>query len=341
MMDVFALKNYIIEKPEYIELILEKTGFYYIDDTIKRGEYRCAREEGRNPTSVRVNKQTLSATCFSTNLKGDLITLVQSKINTNFPQTIKKIAEIINFKSEAKMESYSLPFGGFYKKIAKLRHQEEIDLETYSDSILDRFEKIPNMLFYEDGILPEVQMAYGIGYDSVSRRITLPWRSFDGNCVGIMGRLNKKEVSDDEMKWYPIIPFPKSKTLYGFVENYSQIQEKNIVMIGESEKHSLQLSSKGLNVGVSLGGSFMSEVQANHIKSLFPKKIIVMLDEGLDQDHSVEIAKQLKVNKYYKNEVGYVFDKNNLYLPKGSKMAPSDLDKESISKLIKHCTVWV
>jgi DNA primase len=340
-MDVFALKNYIIDNPEYIELILAQTGFHYIEYNKLRNEYRCAREEGRNPTSVKVNEKTLGATCFSTNLKGDLITLVQSKIYTSFPNTIKKIAEIVDFQDTGKQEEYSLPFGGFFKKIAKLRDENAIDLETYSDDLLDRFEIIPNMLFYEDGILPEVQQQFNIGYDSVTGRISVPWYSTDGMICGVMGRLNKREVTEEETKWFPIIPFPKSKTIYGFVNNYNSIQDKEIVMIGESEKHTLQLASKGLNVGVSLGGSFMSEFQANNIKSLFPKRIIVMLDEGLSEDHSYEIAKQLKSDKYYKNQVGYIFDKNNDYLPKDSKLAPSDLDKNSLKLLIDNCIKWI
>lgn len=340
-MDVYSLKNYIIDNPDYIELILEETGFHYIDGNKVKGEYRCAREAGRNPTSVKVNKNTLSATCFSTNLKGDLITLVQSKIYTSFPNTIKKIAEIIDFKDTEKQEEYSLPFGGFFKKIAKLRDEESFDLETYSDDILKQYENIPNLLFYEDGILPDIQMQFNIGYDSVSRRITVPWYSTDGKICGIMGRLNKKEINEEEVKWFPVIPFPKSKTIYGFVNNYSSIQEKSIVMIGESEKHTLQLSSKGLNVGVSLGGSFLSEYQANNIKSLFPKKVMVMMDEGLSEEHSYEIAKQLKFDKFYKNQVGYIYDKGNLYLPKDSKMAPSDLDKNTLKLLISNCIKWI
>jgi DNA primase len=340
-MDVYALKNYIIENPKLIELILEQTGFHYIEYNKTRNEYRCARESGRNPTSVKVNEKTLAATCFSTNLKGDLITLVQSKIYTSFPNTIKKIAEIIDFKDTGKIEEYSLPFGGFYKNIAKLRDDDAFDLETYSDDILNRFEIIPNLLFYEDGILPEVQCKYQIGYDSVSGRISVPWRSFSGEICGVMGRLNKKELSEEDVKWFPIIPFPKSKTLYGFVENYSSIQEKRFVMLGESEKFALQLNSKGLNVGIGLGGSFISELQANNIKSLFPNTIIVGMDEGLSEEHSYEIAKQLKSDKYYKNKVGYIFDKNNLYLPKESKLAPSDLDKNSLKLLIENCTKWI
>jgi hypothetical protein len=338
-MDVYSLKNYIINNPAYIELILEQTGFHNI--TFRNNEYRCAREEGRNPTAVKVNPDTLAATCFSTNLNGDLITLIQSKIYTNFQNTIKKIADIIDFKDTTKQEEYSLPFGGFYKKIAKLRDNDVFDLEIYSEDILEQYENIPNLLFYEDGILPQIQMKYGVGYDSVSRRITVPWYSLDNQLIGVMGRLNKKELEDDEVKWYPVIPFPKSKTIYGFSINYQSILEKKIVMVGESEKHSMELASKGLNVGLSLGGSFLSEIQANNIKSLFPDKMIVMMDEGLEEGHSVEIAKQLKMDSYYKNSVGYIYDKNYMYLPKDSKMAPADLDKNSLKKLIENCTVWI
>jgi hypothetical protein len=340
-MDVYALKNYIINNPDNIELILEETGFHYIDYNSTKKEYRCAREEGRNPTSVKVNRETLSATCFSTNLKGDLINLVQSKLYTSFPNTIKKIAEIIGFQDTGKQEEYSLPFGGFYKQIAKLRDDQLFDLATYSDDILNRFEMVPNLLFYEDGILPEVQTKFQIGYDSVTGRISVPWRSFSGEVCGVMGRLNKREVSDEDVKWFPILPFPKSKTLYGFVENYNSILEKKFVMIGESEKFALQCNSKGLNTGLGLGGSFMSELQANHVKSLFPETILIAMDEGLSEEHSYEIAKQCKSDKYYKNKVGYIFDKENEYLPKDSKLAPSDLDKNTLKLLINNCTKWI
>lgn len=341
-MDVFALKQHIIDNPDHIETILEKSNFHNVTDNYNQNEFRAAREEGRNPTSVRVSKDTLSATCFSTNLKGDLITLVQNKLNLSFPQTITKIADMIGFKCEDKpIEKITLPFGGFYKKIARLRNEDNLDLETFSEDILNQYEQIPSLLFYEDGILPEIQMMYKVGYDSVSGRIIVPWRSFDGRICGIMGRLNKREVEEDELKWYPLYSFPKSKTLYGFVENYQSIREKGFVIIGESEKSPQQLSSKGLNVGVSLGGSFLSDVQANHIKSMFPKKIIVAMDEGLKEEHSREIAEKLKMDKFYKNCVGYIIDKQNMILPKGSKLAPSDLNKNELKRLIEHCTVWI
>lgn len=338
-MNIFELKSHIINNPEYIEEILEKVGFYNIDNRGK--EYRCAREPGRNPTSVKINKSTLGSTCYSTNVKGDIITLVQSKLNTSFPDAVRKVSNIVNFKFDNKIETAKLPFGGYYKKISKLRSEEDVELETYSDDVLLQYESLPNLLFYEDGILPQVQTKFNIGYDSFTGRITVPWTTSDGRVCGVMGRLNKKEIEEDEVKWFPVISFPKSKTIYGYVTNYSAIQEKKIVMLGESEKHTMALASKGLNVGLSLGGSFLSENQSNLVKSLFPEKIIIMLDEGLTEEHSIELAKQLKSDRFYKNEVGYVFDRNNIWLPKDSKMAPADLHKDDLNKLLKNCTHWV
>lgn len=339
-MNVYALKNYIINNPEYIELILERAGFHNIKYNKFKDEYRCSREEHTNPTSVRVKADNLSAICFSTHVKGDLITLVQSKLYTSFPETVKRIAQMIDFTSEEKQQEYKLPFGGFYKNIAKLRDEEPFSLEIYPESILNQYKIFPNKLFFEDGISHKVQREFKIGYDSVSTRITIPWFNEDG-LVGVMGRLNKKYLNDDEIKYYPLYPFPKSQVLYGFIENYNSILEKEIVLISEAEKGTLQFASKGLRVGVSLGGSFISEVQANNIKSLFPKTIIVAMDEGLSEDHSREIALKLKSNKFYINKVAYIYDRNNLFLTKDSKLAPGDLPKSTIKQLIKHCTVWV
>ena len=149
-MDVYGLKNHIISNPDYIAVILEKAGFHYIDDEFNNGkEVRCARDKGRNPTSVRVKKNTLSSTCFSTNVTGDLITLVQSKLNMNFPQTIKQISEIVDYKVNTNNE-ITLPFGGFFKNIARLRNEEEFDIEIATEeaenivTVGDAVEQIKN-----------------------------------------------------------------------------------------------------------------------------------------------------------------------------------------------------
>lgn len=339
-MNVHALKTYIKTKPELIELILERAGFHEISDEFSGGmEYRCAEGAGRNPTKVVVNKETLKANIFGTTVNGDLITLIRGKLNLSFSKTIEFISKVVNFE-EVEQRDYELPFGGFYKKIQRFRETNGIDLITYDESTLNKFQLTPNRMFLADGISIETQQKYKIGYDVMTDRITVGWRTLKGDLCGVMGRLNKNKIEEYENKWYPVIKFPKSKTLFGFSENYQEIQRKNVCHVVESEKSPMILDSMGSQVGLGLGGSNLSEYQANNIKSLFVERIIVAMDEGLPQEVSVAIAEKLKMNRYFKNEVYYVYDKNNLWLPKESKMSPVDLQGD-YKTLLKQCLIKV
>ena len=85
-----------------------------------------------------------------------------------------------------------------------------------------------------------------------------------------------------------------------------------------------------------------SDVQAKHIKSLMTNKIILAYDEGLDEDQiRLQAEKLILNNAVFKNKVGYVFDKDNEILPKGSKASPSDLGKGAFTELIKNYVVWL
>lgn len=336
-MNIYALKQQIIDNEELIELILNDSGFTDINGEFNQGnEYRCSWEEGGNPTSVRVNKSTLSSDCFSRGIKGDIITLVSEKLNLSFTKTIDRLSRLINF--EDINEDITLPFDGFFNEILNLVDDNFDDLETFDESILDDYLILPSERFLKDGISYEVQQKYNVGYDVTTGRIIVPWRNLEGKIVGIMGRLNKEEIEEYENKYLPIISFPKSKTIFGFSENYRSIQEQGLVIIVEPEKGVMKLESMGVNVGLGLGGSSLSTFQANNIKSLFPKRIIVGLDEGLSEEVSRNMAKQLKIDTFFENEVGYIYDAENKYLPKGSKMSPSDLPLEKFKKLIVECT---
>ena len=339
-MNVSSLKQHIIDNEDTIELLLDKAGFHHISDEYSGGiEYRCALKEDSNPTSVVVNKETLYTVSYSPTMKmnGDLITLIQTKKMWTFPKTVRWIADTLNFveTEETKVE---LPFGGFFKEIMKLRDEEYFDLQMYSTDILKSYGQFPNTLFLQDGIDIDTQLRFNIGYEPLTNRITVPWKSLDGSSiVGIMGRLNKRELDEFDNKYLPVINFPKSKAVFGYSENYHSILDKGVVMIGESEKHTMQLASKGLNVGLSIGGSSISQVQANHVKSLFTEKIIIMTDEDMKEEDKIHIGESLKMDNFFTNSVYYVQDSNNIYLPKGSKMSPADLPKQDLQSLLKNC----
>lgn len=339
-----ALKQFLIDNPEKIRTVLQSVGFTDIDDKFKRGEeFRCSWEEGTNPTSVRVNKSTLNGGVFSHNIKGDLFVIVAEKLNmdigSEFPNILNKIASMVSFDSSGEYKPKEDIFGGFFKRVKKIQERNnDIELDIYDEDILLDYEYYPSLRFVKDNINPWVQQKYNIGYDRDSNRITVPWRDTGGNIIGIMGRLNKdnKDISPNEPKWFPVIPFPKSQAVFGYSENYTELLNHKILMIGESEKFNMQLESKNIKGGLGIGGSELSVQQANIIKSLYPDVMIICMDEGLEIEYSVEIAKKLKSN-IFNSKVYYINDKNNIWLPKGSKMSVSDLPREDIKSVIKQC----
>jgi DNA primase len=176
-----------------------------------------------------------------------------------------------------------------------------------------------------------------------------------------MGRYNGDDFEELGIpKWKPIMPykFPKSQVLFGFYENYNFIQKDKIMIIGESEKFVLQLRGmyrdvvtsdgeiiqEGYNYGLAVGKHAISPIQRRLIQSCFPDRIIIAFDEGISREYLIEEAKKLQFkNSFYKSDmkIGYIFDENNKYLPKGSLMSPSDLGKETFDNLIKECLYWV
>lgn len=340
MLDIYTIKKYIIENPENIELLLEKSGFSKIQN--KKNEFRCAFDSNTNATSIKVSKENLYTVDFSRGTKGDIITIIQSKTNKSFRDTLDYICETIGLRNiDIQKKDITLPFGGYYKKITTNK-MNNIEHKIYSEEILEDYLFIPNKMFYDDGILSHTQEKYEVGYDVVTGRVIVVWRDTKGSIVGIMGRYNSHEILEGFSKWFPIISFPKSNYLYGYDKNYNNIHKKKIVILGESEKFPQQLDSMGIEIGMSVGGSFISQNQVNNINALTPDTLILAFDEGLSEELIINNAKLLKMdNIFMKNNVGYIYDKNNLYLPKGCKSSPTDFGKETFKQLMKNCVIWV
>ena len=339
-MDVAGIKNYIIDNPDTIVLLLESAGFEKIKS--RTNEIRCARDEDSNPTAVKINPNTLGSICFSTNLKGDLITLLQAKLGYSFTQTLRWIVTTLNLsESMFKSQEVIMPFGGYFKKIGK-SCDELLESQIYPPVLINEYKSPPNIRFFKDGISFSTQDKFKIGYDSFSKRITIPWFNTMGELIGIMGRLNKDELDDGELKYLPIIPFRKDNALYGYDINYTDIVGKDICIITEAEKGVMQLDSMKLPYGIGLGGNAITEARANLVKGLGVSRIILAFDEGLELDLIKDNANRLKTkNAFITNNVGYIYDPKNEVMSKGSKCSPTDLGVRAFQKLLKEYTVWV
>ena len=325
---------------DVVREILEELGFTQLTFDACKRTFRFAREEGRNPTSMVLNLDTLSFHCFSTNSKGNLYTLIMQRQDMNFPNALKWDADYAGLDKEEYDIDIQLPFGGFFQGLVKEISEPEFSMKTYDESELDEYKGFYNTMFLKDGISFESQKKFNIGYDALSNRVTIPIYSLDNKLIGIMGRYNGKCAHEE--RWLPIIPCSRSLTIYGFNENYQSIQEKCMAIIGESEKFVMQADSFGCHIDLATSGCHISDTQAKHIKSMFLPKIILAYDEGLSQEDIIAEAEKIKMNnQIYKNQVGYIYDREHKYLPEGSKASPSDLGKEVFAKLVKECVIWL
>lgn len=307
----------------------------------QKNELRFSREDGHNQTAMRLKLDTLKFDGFSINAHGNLYSLVMKTKHLSFPKALKYIAETLGLEKSQFSQKIRYPFGGFYKGLMREIREPEYSMTTYDDSILNDYIGKYNLMFFKDGINFQTQQFFNVGFDIETLRITVPEYTLDGRLCWIMGRLNDSRCPKDE-RWLPIIPCSRSLTLYGYHHNYETIQQKNIVVVGESEKFVQQLHSMGSYVGLATCGCDVSEIQAKHLKALMTSKIILAYDEGLEEDQIRTQAEKLILdNAMFRNKVGYVFDRDNLILPKGSKASPSDLGKGAFLELIKNHVTYI
>lgn len=336
-----SLTNYLTNNVDACIALLESMGYTQITYRQHKNELRFSREDGHNPTAMQLKLDTLKFNGFSINLHGNLYTLVMETQKLSFPKALRYIAEELGLEKSQYSQKIRYPFSGFYRGLMKEIQEPENSMQTYDESILDEYLGKYNLMFFKDGIDFQTQEYFKVGFDLESLRITVPEYTLDGKLCGIMGRLNDSKCAKDE-RWLPLIPCSRSLTLYGYHSNYDLIQQKNIVVVGESEKFVQQLHSMGSHVGLATCGCDVSDTQAKYLKALMTSKIVLAYDEGLEEDQIRFQAEKLVLNNaVFKNRVGYIFDREHAVLPEGSKASPSDYGKAAFSELMKNHITWL
>lgn len=328
---IIKIKDKLRDNPELIIHILNELGCENIKP-LKGHEIRWGSSNGS-----KINIETLSYTSFSHNHKGDVITMVSLLKEIDLGQAIKWLAKELNLSYEySEKVEVTLPFGGFFKNYSKVKDNDVNPPKTYPIERLKEYTGRLNTLWLEDNISLQTQELFDIGLDFETNRIAIGWKDVNSELVGIMGRLNKKELTDKDTKYLPIIPFNKSKVLYGLDVNYSDILDNGTIIIVESEKSVLRGYELGYRNIVALGGNNISERQAALIKSLCVN-VVISLDEGIELTHSIEQAKKCKIeNPFFSNEV-YVMEVDDL--PK--KHSIFDMNKEVIDNYLKNKLIYI
>lgn len=331
-MGVLELQNKIIAHPEYIEELFEATGFENIRD---RGEYYSMQNiGGDNPSAIAIYKDNLHYENFSHGSRGDIFTLIMETKGCSFPDSIEYVQRTLGIKEER--IKIVLPFQGFYKNVLKNTSDNVEDMPHFSESNLPPPDSL-SQKFLQDGISLQVQSQLGVRYSHEDDAILIPIYDISHNLVGCKGR-NNDPNADPSKRWFMYIPYKKSNIVYGLDINYSNIIDHSVAVIFEAEKSVMQCLSFDCRLGLGIGGHSFSKTQINYIKMLNADKIIVAFDEGLAEGEIAYEAKKLLVQtERFTNKVYYIYDREHKYLPKGSKMSPSDQGKDIFLKLLKHC----
>jgi DNA primase len=323
-MDIPAMKEYILEN-NYAPVILEKLGCHHIKD---KGDYiTCGNPDGDNNSSVTLYLNTnLTVVNYTRTLNinkksHDIFDLAEFYLNVNFFEAVKQLCDWCDLDyykdwNEDLPESLRIT-----KLLVELDNTTSIDddntpLKPISDHVLSYYYPYVNDMFKNDGISYEIQRLFEIGYDDQTNRITIPIRDELNNLVGVKGRLFKKELKEDDLKYLYIEPCNRSKILYGLNIALPYIQQKGYVYVVESEKGVMQLWSIGIYNCVATGGKKVSQYQIDMLSRLCVD-IILCFDKDVEQTELEELADRFieSVNIYA------IIDKNNILEEKES---PSD-----------------
>ena len=333
---ITKIKSTLENDTEKIREILEEIGCLKIKLIKDNFKFANDDEGSFSGNGNSLNIHSLSYCSYSRNIRGDILTLVAYKRNTELGGAIKWLADFLGLDWEYREKKpVTLPFSGFFMNFEKVQ-EENYNYETYDERVVRRYEDCGLSLYWiNDGISATTQEHFRIGYDTYSNRIAIPWFDEIGRCIGVQGRLDREE-EEWECKYLPLINFYKSNTLYGLNLAYKDIQNKNQIIICESEKSVMKAYQMGYTNVVCVGCHSLSLRQIKLIKSL-AVNVVLAYDSDIPLEESVKQAKELIIyNPFFSNEV-YVLDMDGLQ----EKSCIFDLSKEIVDEAFENRLIYI
>ena len=220
--------------------------------------------------------------------------------------------------------------------------KKTVELQKYSNGILDMFMKNYPVEWLNDGISRRAMDKYNIKYSVSQNKIIIPHYDINNNLIGIRGRaLNEWEIENIgkympiqiEKKWYT---HPLSLNLYGLNHTKENIKKYGICYIGEAEKFCLQSESFSFpNCSCAVCGSQFNKYQLDILmKNCRPKEIVICFDKEEKDKEDKYFFKLYNLCKKYINycKMSFIYDNDNLLKLKES---PTDCGENIFKKLLE------
>lgn len=322
------IKKELLNQPEKLKEVLEHYNFHNVIIHQSYISFGRSADSSKKSIVIRLtNNDYLYVKDYARNIQKDLFTYIGEQRLSDFSEILSTVKSILNITDYYDFFGDRGIFGGFYERIRK-RNISKIN--TYDESLLDKYKMYGNVRFVKDNISIDAQQFFGIRYDVESQGIVIPIRNQLGQLMGVKVRCNY-EVEDGEMKYYYLIPCAMSQTLFGYSQNYNHLVD-NTVYILESEKSVMQCYSYGIRNCVALGSGSISNKQVQMLFELNPKKIIFLHDTGFKQEYlDRNIAMIKNYSRFSEIEIGYWDYDGKDY---EDKVSPSDLGKVKFEQII-------
>lgn len=220
--------------------------------------------------------------------------------------------------------------------------KKTVELQQYSNGILDIFMKNYPVEWLNDGISRRAMDKYNIKYSVSQNKIIIPHYDINNNLIGIRGRaLDEWEIENIgkympiqiEKKWYT---HPLSLNLYGLNHTKENIKKYGICYIGEAEKFCLQSESFSFpNCSCAVCGSQFNKYQLDILmKNCQPKEIVICFDKEEKDKEDKYFFKLYNLCKKYINycKMSFIYDNDNLLKLKES---PTDCGENIFKKLLE------
>lgn len=326
------IKAKLLEDPEKIKLLLEE---YEYEHVIVRQNYiTFGRSSDSSPKSIVIylhNNDALIVKDWATNQTKDLFNYILSNRSVSFKDVICRTKALLGISGYIGRDSgVRAPFCGFYSHI---KRKQTIEQTVYDESILGRFEVVPNLRFLRDGISLEAQRYFGIRYSVVDQAIAIPIRNEVGELVAVKARINE-DPQDGQQKYYYLASGLMSQVLYGYSENYEYLESSEVVYVVESEKTVMAAWSYGNKQFVALGSGSISRKQVQLLLQLNCKKIVLLHDTGYCKESVKRNLDMIKGYSRMKDVELYYWN----YFGKGyeDKLSPTDMGQDVFEDILSN-----
>jgi DNA primase len=334
-MDALDLKQHIINN-DLIFTVLDGLKCHSIKAYPR--EFRAGLPNHSNPTAISVKKESLGVKIYSLEkeVKGDIFTLVMQLKDCSFKKAIKFVHEVLNIpytifskpKEEEKKDILQI-----FKKMTKNQNHYSNQLKIYDEKMLNKYINLPNIWWIREGITPDVQEKFKLGYSPYDHRITIPqrwWCGGENDYIGCKGRTILEDYDLLGVAKYMALTtnFYKTLNIYGLQENYQSIQELGEVIVFEGEKSVLKMATWKYNNAVAILGHELSQEQINILIGL-DVDICLAFDKDVKEEFVRESCK--KFNRL--RRLTYIYDKDDIL---SNKMSPVDKKKRTFDFLYKH-----